>query len=341
MPDEIPGINMLVLQNDTAIIAQNGATLSSSTELVEAITKSTNFVTKKSGDQDWTLSYEGEMTDSVGKHTLTNGEASMKVGRPSAIEGVDTGTSTFTLDEDRSANWSSGDPVRVYLSTGNDQEFTIDTVSGKDVTVQGTIPDSTADGRMFKPVVLPGLQSITMELDQELDDTPPGINEATGWTYYTPLRQDYTLEVEGHYYDPEDSDVYDRLHTARDNGNNLAFILNIIGIDFVGEIAADSIDVEAGTDSKTTYSLSYGGSEEIDKIGTAETTIDALISLFFDQTTATVSLRHREDGTDVTGSTIWKGDAYLATFELALERNAYPEISSEYQGSGSLNRNVA
>jgi len=202
MPDEIAGVNMIVQVDGTAVIAQSSATLTTEPELVEAVVKNTDIPVKLPGDQEWMLEYEGQIPDQQGKHALTNGNAALAIGSHSSITGVDTGASTFTLSEDRSSDWSSGDMVRVYFSTGNDAEYEIETVSGQDVTVVGSVSDSTADGRMFKPQTLPGLQSATLSLEHELDDTPPGIDEPVGWTYYTPLRRDYTLSAEGHYYDP-------------------------------------------------------------------------------------------------------------------------------------------
>jgi hypothetical protein len=340
MANEIPGINLLVEVGGTAVVAQSNATLSTSTELAEAIVKSTNFTKQNSGDQDWTLSYEGQFTESDGDHALTDGKASLKVGDPTGITAVDDTSDVFTTSEDKSTDWTSGDTVYVIQSSGNNGEYSIASISGTDVTVNETISDSTADGRIFNPDVVPGVQSLSLNLEQELNDVPPGINETVGWTNYVPLRRTFSVEADGHYYDPTDEATYETIHTARDNGDNLGGVVTVMGVDFFGEIAADSMDIEAGTDDNASYSLSWAGSGEIDRNGTAETTIDSLVSLYFDQSTATASLRHVEDGTDVTGSTYWSGTTYLSTLEVALERGEYPELSTELQGDGQLTRNT-
>jgi hypothetical protein len=341
MPDEIAGVNMFVHVDGTAVIAQSSATLTTEPELVEAIVKNTDIPVKLPGDQEWMLEYEGQIPDDQGKHALTNGNAALAVGRHSQITGVDTGASTFTIDEDRSSDWSSGDTVRVYFSTGNDQEYEIDTVNGQDVTVVGSISDSTADGCMFKPQTLPGLQSVTLDLEQELDDTPPGIDEPTGWSYYTALRRDYSMSAEGHYYDPGNEPTYAEVHDARDAGETLAVELTILGLTFVGEIAASSMEIEAGTDDKAQYALEWGGSEDYVKTGTPEATIDTLITMWTDQTENTASLRHQEGGTDVSGSTFWEGTTLLSSLEIELARDEFPSIATELQGDGALTRNTA
>lgn len=340
MPDEISGINMLVAQGGTALIDQTDATLTTTPELAETITKNTNFVNRLPADQNWTLSYEGQIPDSSAKDALTNGNAGIYTGADSDITGVDTGTSTFTLDEDRSGDWSAGDTVRVLGSTGNDQEYTIDTISGTDVTVTESISDSTADGVMFKPVVIPGVQSLTLTLDQELSEVPPGIDQAVGWDNYVALRQDWELDVEGHYYDPNDSAVLEDVHTARENGNDLPAEMNVLGVTFTGFIAADEAEIAAGTDDPASQSLPFMANGELTQTSQFETTIESLIALFFDQSTATVALRHEKNGSIVTGSTIWEGSAFLSSAEITLERDSFPQLTAEFQGDGALSRNT-
>jgi hypothetical protein len=273
---------MLIAQDSTAIAAQSGATLSTSTELAEAIVKSTNFSVKNSGDQDWTLSHEGQIEDDAGKHALTNGNAELRV----KVDATDDSTDNPALE------------------------------------------------------TVPGLQSITLSMEQELNETPPGIDQPTGWTYYTPLRRDWTLEIEGHYYDPADELIYQGLHDAIDAGGKLDAELDLFGLTFTGAIANDSREIEAGTDDNAAYSFSFGGSDTLSKSGSIESTISSLLDLYFNQASATVALQHRENESVVTGSTAWTGDAYISSLEIELARNAYPQISGEFQGDGSLSRNT-
>jgi len=280
MPDEIPGINMLVAVDGTAVVAQSNATLTTSPELAEAVVKNTNFTEQRSGDQDWSLSYEGQITDDQAKHALSNGNAGLDVE-------VDLGS-----------------------------------------------------GLAFEPV--PGLQTITLTLEQELTSVPPGINEATGWVYYVPLRRSWSVEVEGHYYDPGGStdgeQVYQKIHEARDAGDTLPAEVSVLGATMAGDIAADSMDVEAGTDDQASYALSFMGSGAVTKNGTFETTIASLIDLYFNQSEATAALRHETDGSVVSGSTLWEGTALVSSLEIELARNAYPTLSAELQGDGELTR---
>lgn len=284
MPEEISGINMLVAQGGTAIVDQTDATLTSSPELAEAITKNTNFVNRLPGDQDWTLSFEGQIPDDAGADALVNGNA------------------------------------------------------GLDVEVDITA-DST-DNPTFEPI--PGIQTLTLTLDQELSEVPPGISEATGWSYYVPLRQDWEVEPEAHYYDPEGTTdgakVLDEVHKARENGNALPAEVSVLGVTFSGDLAADEFELAAGTDDPASQSLPFMGSGELTRASAFESTIEALIDLFFTQSTATVGLRHEENGSVVTGSTFWNGSAYLASAEITLERNSFPTLSAEFQGDGALSR---
>ena len=271
---------MLVAIDSTAVIAQSSATLSTSSELAEAIDKSSNFTQQHPGDQDWTLSYEGNVTDDTGKHALANGNASLDV----EVDATDDSTDNPTME------------------------------------------------------TIPGLQSLTLTMEQELMETPPGVDEANGWTYREPLGRTWSVEAEGHYYDPADNLVYSAIHDARDAGNTLPADLAVMGLTFSGDIASDSMEIEAGSDDAASYSLSYGGSGDLSKTGTAESTISSLMDLYFNQSVATAYLRHEEDGSVVTGSTAWKGDAYLSSLEISLERNAHPTISAEFGGDGSLSR---
>jgi len=270
----IPAINMLIAQGSTAITAQSGATLSVSNELAEAIVKNTNFTVQNSGDQDWTLSHEGQITKDTGKHALANGEASLKIK-----------------------------------------------------------PDSTLE-------ILPGLQSITLSMEQELNETPPGIDEANGWKNYVPLRRSWTVEAEGHYYDPANESVYESLHAARDNGNVLEAEVNLFNLTFAGDLAADGMELEAGTDDNAMYSLSFAGSDTLTKSGTPESTIGSLLDLYFNQSSANVALQHRKNGSVVASSTEWTGSAYINSMEIEIARSEFPTVSAEYQGDGALNRNT-
>jgi len=121
----------------------------------------------------------------------------------------------------------------------------------------------------------------------------------------------------------------------------LGLELTILGLTFVGEIAADSMEIEAGTDDKAAYSLEWGGSEDYVKTGAPEATIDTLITMWTDQTENTASLRHQEGGTDVTGSTYWEGTTLLSSLEIELARDEFPTITTELQGSGKLERKTA
>lgn len=338
MANEVSGINMIVEVGSTAINAQSSATLTSTPELAEAIVKGTNYTQQVSGDQEWSLSYEGQIEDESGEHALANGNAKIGVGVPVAITAVDTTNDIFTLAEDKSSSWSSGDTLYVIDSTGNDQEYTINTISGTDVTVSESISDSTADGDIFKPETVPGLQNFTLSGEQDLNDVPPGVDEQVGWKNYVPLRRTWAVEAEGHYYDPANDSTYETIHTARDNGNNLGAVLTIMGADFTGYIAADGLDIEAGTDDNAAYSLSWAGSDVLEQFGTVESSVQGIIDLYFNQNTGTVGLRHEKDGTVVTGSTLWKGDAHLSSMEMELARNEFPTISTDFQGDGKLER---
>jgi hypothetical protein len=280
MPEEISGINMVVTQGGTAIIDQTDATLTTTPELAESVTKNTNFVNRLPGDQGWTLSFEGQIPDDTGKDALVNGNAGLDVE-------VDLGS-----------------------------------------------------GAAFEPVE--GIQSLTLSLDQELSEVPPGIEEPVGWDYYVPLRQDWEIEPEAHYYDPAGSQdanaVYEKIHAARDSGESLPAQVNVLGVSFTGDIVADEFELAAGTDDPASQTLPFMGSGTLSQTSQFETTIEALVSLYFDQATATVGLQHSTNGSVVTGSTFWNGDAYLSTLEITLERNSFPTISAELQGDGALSR---
>jgi len=280
MPTGISGINMLVAVDGTAVVAQSNATLTSSSELAEAVDKNTNFVPKNSGDQDWNLSYEGQVTDDTGKHALTNGNA------------------------------------------------------GLDVKVDAT--DDATENPVFETV--PGLQSLTLSMEQELQETAPGIDKDPNFVNRKPLRRDWTVDAEGHYYDPADEAIYQAIHDARDAGNNLDSELTVMGLTFAGSIAADEMEIGAGSDENASYSLSFGGSGSLTKSGSAESTISSLLDLYFNQSTATAYLRHEDDSGVVTGSTAWNGSAYISSLEIELSRNEHPSLSAEFAGDGALSR---
>jgi len=273
MPTEIPGINMLITLGGTAIVAQSNATLTTSLELAEVVNKSTNFTSNLSGDQEWTLSHEGQITDDASEHLLTDGNASLKV---------------------------------------EDNGLTI----------------------------VPGLQDLTITLEQELSEVPPGLDEPVGWKGYVPLRRSWTVEATGHYYDPENDTTYSAIHTARDSGTSLDAELTVAGITMAGKIAADSMEIDAGTDDPAEYSLSFTGDGALTRSGTAQSTIDQLLTGYFDQSALTVALRHMEGGTTIDQSTIWTGDAYLSSATIELERSEQPSLSAELQGDGALTRDT-
>jgi hypothetical protein len=287
MAEQIPGINLLVAQGGTAIIDQLDATLTATPELAEAVTKNTNFVNRLPGDQDWTISFEGQIPDDTGANALVNGNAGLQV--------------------------------------------------------EVDITDDNTDNPQLERVE--AIQSLTLSLDQELSEVPPGINQPVGWNGYTPLRQDWEAEVESHYEDPSgDTDgeaVYQEIHKARENGNALTAKLSVLGVDFDGSIVADEFELAAGTDDPATQTLPFMGSGALTKTSAFESTVDALLSLYFNQNTATMALRHEEGGSVVTGSTKWEGSAYISTIEITLERDSFPTISAELQGDGALSRTTA
>ena len=197
--------------------------------------------------------------------------------------------------------------------------------------------DLTDDGTETTEII-PGLQSVTLSLDQELEQVPPGIDQPTGWRFFSPQELDWTLEMEGHYYDPESNDVYDALYQKPRNGEVIAGTLEVFGLTFNGDLAVDSIEREADTDGPGMVSFSFGGSDLLTKSGSSEAPISELLTSYFDQQTVPSFFRPMQSGNPQTGTTSWKGDAWLSTAELTLERDAYPNFSYEVQGDGALNR---
>jgi hypothetical protein len=86
------------------------------------------------------------------------------------IDGVNTGTETFTLsgDGDLSATYSAGGHIYVDGSTGNDGEWVIDSVNWSDpdftITVTGDVTDATVDGTI-------SVNDGTLATSEELMDT--------------------------------------------------------------------------------------------------------------------------------------------------------------------------
>ena len=71
-----------------------------------------------------------------------------------AIVVADTSAEHFEIDDDHTAEFTSGDTFRVYDSTGNDAQWTCSansTTSGNTtvITVTGNVTDATADGRLY------------------------------------------------------------------------------------------------------------------------------------------------------------------------------------------------
>lgn len=67
---------------------------------------------------------------------------------------ADTSAEHFEVDDDQTAEFTSGDTFRVYDSTGNDAQWTCaadSTTSGDTtvITVTGNVTDATADGRLY------------------------------------------------------------------------------------------------------------------------------------------------------------------------------------------------
>ena len=184
---------------------------------------------------------------------------------------------------------------------------------------------------------IPGLQSVTLSLDQELEQVPPGIDQPTGWRFFSRQELDWTLEMEGHYYDPESNDVYDALYQKPRDGGVIAGTLEVFGLTFNGDLAVDSIEREADTDGPAMVSFSFGGSDLLTQSGSSEAPISDLLSSYFDQQTVSSFFRPIQNGSPQTGTTSWEGDAWLSTAELTLERDAYPNFSYEVQGDGALN----
>lgn len=282
MPDEISGINMLVLQAGTAITDQTDATLTSTPEVAESITKNTNFPNRLPGDQDWMISLDTQIPRSSGEDALVNGNAGLEV----EVDTTDDATDNPTLQQ------------------------------------------------------VPGVQSLTLTLDQELQSVPPGIADTTGWNYYVALRQSWEIEVEGHYYDPSNSadGVYDKIHEAREQGEPVPGTVTVLGVTMEGDLVADDFELASGTDDPASQSLPFMGTGEIVQTSSFETSLEELLALYFGQNTATVALQHTKNGSVVTGSTLWQGDAFLSSAEITLERNSFPELSAELQGTGSLDR---
>ena len=186
--------------------------------------------------------------------------------------------------------------------------------------------------------VIPGLQSITLSMEQTLNEVPPGIDQPTGWTYYAPLERDWTVEMEGHYYDPQDSDIYKELYEKPRNGEVIASTLEVFGLTFNGDLAVDSIERSAGTDDQAMVSFSFGGSNAITRSGSSESPITAILDSYFNQTSITSFFRPEDPSGPITGKTSWEGSSYLSTAELTLERDAYPQLSYELQGDGQLSQ---
>lgn len=187
--------------------------------------------------------------------------------------------------------------------------------------------------------VVPGIQSVSLSLTQELTETPPGIDEATNWTYRRPSRRSFSIDVDGHYYDPADEPTYDAILDAKDAGETLDFELTVAGLTFTGSLAPGDLEIEAGADGdNATYSLSSAGDGEIIKTGTSETSIGKVLDAYFTQAMWTVLLKHEVDGTQVDGSTEWTGDAYLSEATLDIERGDQVSLSADFQGDGALTR---
>lgn len=216
------------------------------------------------------------------------------------------------------------------------QDALVNGQAGLDVEVDTT--DDSTDNPTLQTV--PGVQSLTLSLDQELTEVPPGIDEPTGWTYYVPLRQSYEVEIEGHYYDPSNSSagIYDALHEARENGNAVPGEVKVLGVTMEGDLVADDFELSAGTDDPATQTLPFMGSGTLSQSSTFESSIESLLNLFFTQSSATVGLQHEDGGSVVSGSTLWDGSAFLSSAEITLERNSFPTLSAELQGTGQLSR---
>jgi hypothetical protein len=72
-----------------------------------------------------------------------------------SITGVDDGAGTFTVGGDVSGLLATGEIITVTGSTGNDGDYTVDSVSYDSnndettITVQESVPDATADGKII------------------------------------------------------------------------------------------------------------------------------------------------------------------------------------------------
>jgi len=229
-------------------------------------------------------------------------------------------------------------------------EGQIPNASDEDVLTNGNaalkVKVDATDDNTDNPALetVPGLQSLALTLSQELQTVPPGINEATGWQYYVPLRQSWEVDPEGHYYDPEggseENRIFRELHAKREAGENVDAEIDVLGVTFDGTLAADDMEIAAGTDDPASQSLPFMGSGEVTRTSSFESTIESLVDLYFTQSTATIALQYEEGGTIVSSSTIWEGEAYLSECEITLERNSFPTLSATLQGSGPLSRVV-
>jgi len=278
--------------------------------------------------------------------------------RPDTIPGVNfilfaggtavVAQSNATLSPTRDVAEYVDKNVNAPARKGGDQSWTLShegvLVESDDSLILGNenasleLDDGTGSSTFL---TLPSVTSITINMEQELNEVLPGLEQPTGYKYYDPLRTDFSVEFEAYYRDPANSTDWDQFHSVMDSGDETPAKVTAGPLTFSGDVVAESIEIEAGEDDTTMLTGTLQGSRGLSQTGTAPTTLGTILDAYFQQQAVMLALKNLESGSPVSGSTVWEGSAHISTATIELARNEFPSFSAEFQGDGALSRTTA
>ena len=191
--------------------------------------------------------------------------------------------------------------------------------------------------------VVESLESIEASLQQNLAKTG-GLDKEL-YTYRRPAERMIEVSTEGSYLDPasDPGAPYEEIWRAKDNADVVVARLTIGPQTYEMDLAPGEVEISAATGGEdATISVTFMSDGEVTRTGTAfDSSVSMILDAFFNQTLLTLALQHVDDaGAPVTGSTIYKGDAYLDTATLSVTDGEEITLDGEFSADGHLERNI-
>lgn len=177
-----------------------------------------------------------------------------------------------------------------------------------------------------------------------------GVGETGGldkplWRYVTPAQRSMDIDVEGSYLDlnADVGEEYDELWTRKVNGQTIKMRLTIAGKTFTASVSPGDFEISAEAEAEDAeISASFGSDGQVTEGGTDfGTGCEMILDAFFGKNSVNAALEYQDQGSTVSGSTIWTGSGYYTSITLSVANAEHASIDTEITGDGPMTPNTA